>query len=201
MTGSIVIGLVYYCRVRDCVSVFNGVLLCSFYPPKVDRKEMWMTMAVNRIGRGLLTIVISALLLALASSSAYGSENFDRQEQAVQKCKGPVRMILKTYNNPSRQKVAAVKAAIRKIRPKNFGLTVPVYVVLWGVRGEKGVNKKTAIKIAKFSTWKMFPDPKSDRESRRHAQNDIINKTQRETITADLYDDTCAGFNFSQHRI
>ena len=72
-----------------------------------------------------------------------------------------------------------------------------MYVVLWGIRGEKGVDKMTATKIANVSIQKMFPNPKLDKERRERVKRDIIGKTQRETITADLYLDSCAGFIFS----
>lgn len=93
-----------------------------------------------------------------------------------QKCKAPVRIILKTYNSPDRQKISTVKAAIKKLRPKRFGLRVPVYVVLWGIRGEKGVDKMTATKIANFSIQKMFPNPKLEKESRETSSERLSGK-------------------------
>ncbi len=142
-----------------------------------------------------ILILLACLFLAGSPVWTAGALKVDTTN-SEQKCKAPVRIILKTYNNPDRQKISAVKAAIKKLRPKRFGLRVPVYVVLWGIRGEKGVDKMTATKIANFSIQKMFPNPKLDKERRERVKRDIIGKTQRETITADLYLGSCAGFIF-----
>ena len=117
--------------------------------------------------------------------------------RANRKCKSPARMGLKTYNNPAAAKVASVKAAMKKISPKAFGVKVPVYVVLWGINGERGVNKKTASKIANMAIDKMYPKGTGDKEFTREVREDIVNKTQRETLTADYYEGACAGFIFS----
>lgn len=76
-----------------------------------------------------ILILLACLFLADSPVWAAGALKVDTTN-SEQKCKAPVRIILKTYNSPDRQKISTVKAAIKKLRPKRFGLRVPVYVVL-----------------------------------------------------------------------
>jgi hypothetical protein len=101
-----------------------------------------------------ILILLACLFLADSPVWAAGAPKVDTTN-SEQKCKAPVRIILKTYISLDPQKISTVKAAIKRLRPKRFGLRVPVYVVLWGIRGEKGVDKMTAAKIANFSVQKI----------------------------------------------
>jgi hypothetical protein len=110
-------------------------------------------------------------------------------------CNQPVEFVLKTYGSVEEHKIDSVKQALNTIDLVNSGVNVPVYVVLWEVNDEKGVSKTVAEQIAADVVPEMYPD--NDNDQWIHVTEDIVGKTQKETITADLYHDACAGGIFA----
>ena len=53
----------------------------------------------------------------------------------------------------------SVKAAIETIDTNVYEISVPVYIVLWGVTSEGGVDPGTATQIAEMAAFKIFPSP------------------------------------------
>ena len=89
-----------------------------------------------------------------------------------------------------------MRKAINELDITTSGIKVPVYILLWEVEGEKGLDKKSAEILKDFIISKFFPNPSADDGMVKHVTEDIINKVQRETITADYYSESCAAAMF-----
>ena len=105
-------------------------------------------------------------------------------------------IILKVYGDVEDHKIDSVQKAIDELDIIASGIKVPVYILLWEVEGEKGLDKKSAEILKDFIISKFFPNPSADDGMVKHVTEDIINKVQRETITADYYPESCAAAMF-----
>jgi len=105
-------------------------------------------------------------------------------------------IILKVYGDVEDHKIDSVKKAIDELNITDYGIKVPVYILLWEVKGEKGLDKNSAETLKNFIVPKFFPNSSTDDDMVKHVTEDIMNKVQRETITADYYSESCAAAMF-----
>ena len=111
-------------------------------------------------------------------------------------CSFKPEIVLKVYGDVEDHKIDSVQKAINELDIITSGIKVPVYILLWEVEGEKGLDKKSAEILKDFIISKFFPNPSADDGMVKHVTEDIINKVQRETITADYYSESCAAAMF-----
>ena len=106
-------------------------------------------------------------------------------------------IILKVYGDVEQHKIESAQKAIDNLDIVSSGIKVPVYVLLWEVNEERGLDEQNAELLTDFIISKFFPPPwPGDEGSVEHVREDIYGKVQKESITADYYPKSCAAGMF-----